>query len=464
MRRCAANLVVRLRYDVGMAGHGFRTGGGSRIRAELMRIYAAAVSAVEPRRVMARAIAGASPATMEVPAIIDRARGVYLLAVGKAALGMAAEARDRIGVRLRDTLAIAPGPLAKDTPSDFRVIAASHPLPDESSVAAGRAALDFAGLADDGDLLIVALSGGASAMMVAPADGIALADKIAIATALMRAGASIRELNAVRKHLSAIKGGQLLRAVHPRVTVLSLVLSDVPGDDLSTIGSGPTAADPFTWSDAIAVLKRRGLWGRAPEAVRAHLERGAAGEIDETVKGGDPVLSRARNIIVGSNETALEAAAKTASQMGYEVDRSHELSGDANVAGRALAAYICGIERPRTCVIAGGETVVKVSGGGRGGRSQQCALAMALELARNAAGRRIAAIFAGTDGIDGPTNAAGAFVSPHTIARSIEARADAEKCLVRNDSYAFFKALGDLIVTGPTGTNVADVFIALVNY
>lgn len=447
-----------------MAAHGFRTGGGSRIRAELMRIYAAAISAVEPRRVMAAAIAGASPATAEVPAIINRARWVYLLAVGKAALGMAAEARERIGGKLRDMLAIAPGPLSKDESSAFPVIAAAHPLPDESSVAAGRAALDFAARAGDGDLLIVALSGGASSLMAAPAEGIALADKLAITSALMRAGASIRELNTVRKHLSAIKGGQLLRRVHPKATVLSLILSDVPGDDLSTIGSGPTAADPSTWSDAIAVLKRRGLWGRAPEAVRSHLERGAAGEIEETLKSGDPALSRARNIIVGGNQTALEAAAITASRMGYEVDRSRELSGDANAAGRALAAYVCGIDRPRACVIAGGETTVKVSGAGKGGRSQQCALAMALELARNAAGRRIAAIFAGTDGIDGPTDAAGAFVSPHTVARSIEARADAEKSLARNDSYTFFKALGDLIVTGPTGTNVADVFIALLNY
>jgi glycerate 2-kinase len=447
-----------------MAAHGFRTGGGSRIRAELMRLYAAAISAVDPSRMIAAAIAGALPTTADVPATIDHARGVYLLAVGKAAIGMAAEGRARLGPKLRDTLAIAPDPLPDDIPSGFRAIAAAHPIPDESSIAAGRAALEFAGRAGQGDLLIVALSGGASSLMTAPADGIALADKIAVASGLMRAGASIRELNTVRKHLSAVKGGQLLRATHPQATVLSLILSDVPGDDLSTIGSGPTAADPTTWPDAIAVLKRRGLWGRAPEAVRSHLERGAAGEIEETVKRDDPILSRARNIIVGGNETALKAAALTASGMGYEVDRSRELSGDANAAGRALAAYICGISRPRICVIAGGETTVKVQGGGKGGRSQQCALAMALELARNAAGRRIAAIFAGTDGIDGPTDAAGAFVGPHTIARSIEARADAEKSLARNDSYAFFKALGDLIITGPTGTNVADVFIALVNY
>jgi glycerate 2-kinase len=349
-------------------------------------------------------------------------------------------------------------------PSDFRVLAGSHPLPDESSCAAGRAALDFAARTGDGDLLIVALSGGASALMALPAEGLALADKIAITSALMRAGASIRELNTVRKHLSAIKGGRLLRAVHPRASVLTLILSDVPGNDLGTIGSGPTAADPTTWSDAIAVLKRRTLWGRAPEAVRAHLERGAAGEIEDTLKNGDSALSRARNIIVADNGTAIEAAAQTASAMGYEVDRSRELAGDANAAGRALAAYICGIDRPNTCVIAGGETTVKITGGGKGGRSQQAALAMAIELARAGANRRIAALFAGTDGIDGPTDAAGAFVSPHTVSRSIEARADAEKCLARNDAYTFFKALGDLVITGPTGTNAADVFVALVNY
>jgi glycerate-2-kinase len=429
-----------------------------------MRIFAAAVSAIEPRRVIANAFMGGSPDAADIPAMLEGARGVYLLAAGKAALGMTAEARERIGLRLRDTLAIAPGPLPDNAPSEFRVLAGSHPLPGESSCAAGRAALDFAARAGDGDLLIVALSGGASALMALPAEGLALADKIAITSALMRAGASIRELNTVRKHLSAIKGGRLLRAVHPRASVLTLILSDVPGNDLGTIGSGPTAADPTTWSDAIAVLKRRTLWGRAPEAVRAHLERGAAGEIEDTLKNGDSALSRARNIIVADNGTAIEAAARTASAMGYEVDRSRELAGDANAAGRALAAYICGIDRPNTCVIAGGETTVKVTGGGKGGRSQQAALAMAIELARAGANRRIAAIFAGTDGIDGPTDAAGAFVSPHTVSRSIEARADAEKCLVRNDAYTFFKALGDLVVTGPTGTNAADVFVALVNY
>jgi glycerate-2-kinase len=299
--------------------------------------------------------------------------------------------------------------------------------------------------------------------MVTPAGDVTLADKIAINSGLLRAGASIREINTVRKHLSAIKGGRLLQAIASDVRVLSLILSDVPGNDLGTIGSGPTAADSTTYADAIAVLKRRGLWGRAPESVRDHLECGAAGQIAETLKRDDAALARVCNVIVGDNGTALEAATAAASSLGYEVERYRELSGEANEVGSALAAYLCRIERERVCVLAGGEPVVTVKGNGLGGRAQQSALAMAIQLAQIGGNRRITALFAGTDGIDGPTDAAGAIVTPATCARAAEARLDPDSALARNDSYTFFKALGDLVITGPTGTNVSDIFIALVN-
>jgi hydroxypyruvate reductase len=446
--------------------------GHSRVRADLLRIYAAAVSAVEPRRLITRALEGAIKGGEDVPSIVADASRIYLLAVGKAATGMATAAQSRVGPKLKEGLIIAPGggETTRTNPDEgstnfgnFQVLPASHPIPDASSEAAGQTALEMVSHAKAGDLLLMLLSGGASALMVAPAGAVKLADKVAVTSALMRAGATIRELNTVRKHLSLVKGGRLLRALAPGVRVLTLILSDVPGNDLATIGSGPTAADPTTYSDAIAVMKRRGLWGRAPENVRDHLERGAAGEFDETLKPGDPMMARVKNLIVGDNGAAIAAAVETATALGYAVERGRELNGEANDVGRALAAHLATIEHERVCVIAGGEPVVTVKGNGRGGRAQQCALAMALELARIAAGRRIAAIFAGTDGVDGPTDAAGAIVTPLTVERGSEAGLDAQAALERNDSYTFFKALGDLVIIGPTGTNVADIFVGLVN-
>ncbi|MBF6559706.1 MAG: DUF4147 domain-containing protein [Candidatus Binataceae bacterium] len=447
----------------------------SRARADLLRIYAAAVAAADPRRVVARALAGEIAGAEAIARQVAESRAIRILAVGKAARGMAAEAARWCGDRLIDGLVIAPPaeesarPAASvtDAPATaerIRVMVAAHPLPDATSAAAGCAALEFAARAAPGELLVLALSGGASSLMVAGAGAVTLEDKNAIAAALMRAGATIRELNIVRRHLSALKGGGLLRAVAPAVAIVNLILSDVAGNDLATIGSGPAVADPSTYTDAIAVLKRRGLWGRAPERVRDHLECGAAGEFVETLKPGDPALARVASVIAGDNRLALEAAAGAAGTLGYRVELWGELKGEANDAGRVLADYAGAIAGDRVCVLAGGEPVVTVKGGGRGGRAQQCALAMAIALDATARDRRIVALFAGTDGIDGPTDAAGAIVTPASVARGAEAQADAAASLMRNDAYNFFHALGDLVITGPTGTNVADLFVGLVNY
>jgi glycerate 2-kinase len=451
----------------------------SRARTDLMRIYAAAVAAVAPRRVVARAMLAEAAGTEEVPAIVARARDVHLLAVGKAALGMAAEAEHRLGGRLIEGLAIAPAGSVADADAPqlrSRVMLAAHPLPDASSAAAARAALEMAARTQPGELLMLALSGGASALIAAPAGAVTLADKITISAALMRSGATIHELNTVRKHLSAIKGGRLLAATAAGVEVLSLILSDVPADSLSddpgkvlaTIGSGPTAADPTSYTDAIGVLKRRRVWGRAPETIRDHLERGAAGEFDETVKPGDAALKRVTNVIIGDNRMAVDAAAQAAAALGYQVQRTRDLGGEADELGRTLARQVSETSAERVCLVAGGEPVVTVTGNGRGGRAQQSALALAIELASIAGNRgrviRAVAMFAGTDGIDGPTDAAGAIATPETIVRAAKAQLDPDTALNRNDAYEFFKALGDLVIVGPTGTNVADIFVALVNY
>jgi glycerate 2-kinase len=441
----------------------------SQARSDLMRIFAAAVAAVAPDRVIARALEGGIPEFQDVPAIVSEAPAIKLLAVGKAAIGMAASAHARTGTKLVEGLIIAPMPPAGTiVPPGFRLITAAHPLPDGSSEVAGRSALEFVSGVGSGELLLLLLSGGASALMCAPPPGITLADKIAVTASLLRSGATIGELNTVRKHLSEVKGGGLLRRLRPDIGLLSLILSDVPGNDLATIGSGPTVADPTSFADAIGVLKRRKLWGRTPEAVRDRLERGNAGAIAETMKVGDEVLARAENVIVGDNAMALEAAGEAALALGYTVQRwqdfGYHLNRDAETVGRDLALHLRGVSSERVCVIAGGEPVVTVRGNGRGGRAQHCALATAIGLDGGDPKAHLCALFAGTDGIDGPTDAAGAIITPTTVARGREARLDAPTFLARNDAYAYFKALGDLLIIGATGTNVADIFVGLVGY
>jgi glycerate 2-kinase len=440
-------------------------------RADLEKIYRAAVAAVDPALLVGRAMDGQCPASEQVPDLIAGAGRILLLAVGKAAAGMAHEIERRIGDRLADALAV----ITRDQQtacsamlspgSKIRVVASAHPVPDESSEQAAHLACEMLHGTTADDLVIVALSGGASAMFTRPAEGLTLEDKIAVNQALFKAGASIRELNIVRKHLSAVKGGRLLHHCGA-ARVLGLIISDVPGNDLATIGSGLTAGDWSSFGDAVSVLKRRNVWGRAPEAVRSYLERAVAGEVGAMVKTGDPILERVTNVIIGDSNLALEGAERAATGLGYHPQRWKALHGEANDAGRALAEYMCAITHERVCIIAGGEPVVTVRGGGKGGRAQQCALAMGIELSQIGRGqrRRIAALVAGTDGIDGPTDAAGAFASPDTVADGEGAGVSAATALTRNDSYNFYKASGGLFVTGPTGTNVSDVFVGLVNY
>ncbi len=442
---------------------------GRAARADLETIYRAAVAAVDPAQLVGRAMDGACHGAEQVPDLIAGASRIFMLAVGKAAAAMAREIERRIADKLADAIAIIPiGTAATTQPAlilkgKVRVLTANHPVPDESSEAAAHAACDMLHGAAADDLVIVALSGGASAMLTWPAEGIALADKIAVNQALLRAGASIRELNVVRKHLSAVKGGRLIRHCGG-ARVLGLILSDVPGNDLATIGSGLTAGDWSSFGDAVAVLKRRNVWGRAPESVRGYLERAVAGEADATVKTNDPILERVTNVIIGDGDAALEGAERAAAALGYHPDRWIELRGEANDVGRAIAVHLCEVTHERVCAMASGESEVTVRGSGRGGRAQQSALAAAIELSQIGPGRRITALFAGTDGIDGPTDAAGAFASPGTVADGNRAGVSAATALIRNDSYNFFKAAGGLFVTGPTGTNVSDIFVALVNY
>ncbi len=389
--------------------------------------------------------------------IYDR---IYLIAVGKAAVPMAQAVEEIVGVPLTEEIVVTKhghnGPLR-----DSVAIEAGHPIPDMAGEkAAARIRKLLQGRLTTRDLLLVAISGGASAILPAPANPVTLKAKQKTTDLLLKAGANIHELNAVRKHLSFLKGGRLAKLAYP-ANVVSLLLSDVIGDPLDVIGSGPTAPDESTFGKAIAVLERYDLLERVPQIVRSYLEAGAVGQIEETPKPGDAIFDNVRNLVVGSNRLALEAAEKEALELGYGVQiLSSNVEGEARDIGLEYAKLLRAVSRgsrPR-CFLAGGETTVTVRGAGKGGRNQELTLAVAIALS----GLENAAVLsAGTDGTDGPTDAAGAFASGSTVSRAAELGLDAREYLARNDSYPFFEALGDLIRTGPTGTNVMDIQILL---
>jgi glycerate 2-kinase len=420
----------------------------------------AAIEAVDAASLVRRALND-----HDLGAALTRAAATDVIAVGKAALPMLRGCAGAVGVPVRHELAI--GPSGQMGPSE--TIAgggewhgAGHPLPNEDSVAAARRALEVAAGVTADDLLLVLLSGGGSALMALPTEDLTLADKQRAVRMLMEQGADIHELNTVRKHLSAIKGGQL--AVAARGSILTLAISDVVGDDLSVIASGPTVADASTFGDAVGVLSRRGGDGLYPAAVVQRLRRGARGEIRETPKPGDPRLTRSNALVIGPQRGAIEGARRAAESLGYRVYVVPDpVTGEARVAGaghvRHVATAVRSLGRP-ACVISSGETTVNVVGAGRGGRNQEFACAMAGSIGQLG---EAAAASIGTDGIDGPTDAAGAIIDSTTLRRAAAAgAADPELYLRENNTYAFFDRLGDLIRTGPTGTNVGDLQVVLV--
>jgi hydroxypyruvate reductase len=385
-----------------------------------------------------------------------------VLAAGKAAGPMLHGFAAACTVSPLRTVGIAPEPPAARSPHvEWHV--AAHPIPTDASVTAARRALAMASAADEQDLLLVLLSGGASSLMALPAGPLSLDVKQRTVRTLLEGGADIHELNTVRKHLSAIKGGQLAAACRGRV--ITLAVSDVVGDDLSVIGSGPAVGDPSTWAMALAVLDRFGGRNGYPgEAVR-WLELGLAGGIPDTPAAGDPRLARATARVIGGRGVAIDAARDAAISLGYHVRVVEQpVVGEARVAAAAHAALVVDVARaaPRPlCVLSAGETTVHVTGNGKGGRNQEFALALAG--ATGDLGPHVAAVSVGTDGVDGPTDAAGAIVDNTTVARADAAGLGPPHLYLRdNNTYAFFAALGDLIKTGPTSTNVGDLQAVLI--
>ncbi|MGC4097443.1 MAG: glycerate kinase [Nitrospira sp.] len=390
---------------------------------------------------------------------IDR---VIAVGAGKASARMAQALETVLGTRLEDGLVIVKTGHTLAT-KRVTVLEARHPIPDRAGLRATQQLLDLTQRLTPRDLLIVLLSGGASSLLPAPVAGVTLTDKQHTTRMLLRSGATINEINVVRKHLSLIKGGGL--ATTTRAKIVTLLLSDVIGDDLGSIGSGPTAADRSTFADAVDVLKRYGSWQTVPAMVRRYLDWGRNGEVSETLKPGSRRLRTVQHHIIGNNRMMLEAVVRTAQPNGLHSKLiASPITGEARVAAKQLTnlakaiATGHGILKRPCCVVAGGETTVTVTGRGKGGRAQEFAASAAFEIAGLP---KTWVVALGTDGTDGPTDAAGAIVSGDTLAQAKKSGIDLGSYLNRHNTYPALKALGCHIHTGPTGTNVNDLYLLL---
>ena len=421
------------------------------LRRHARAVFQAALRAADPADAVARHLARVNP---------ERYRNIYVVGAGKAGAGMARAAERVLGRSItRGLLNTKYGhtaPLRR-----IELNECGHPVPDQQGVEGARRIAEIAAGAGAGDLMLCLISGGASALLPFPAPPVTLAQKQETTKLLLACGATIHEINAVRKHISAIKGGQLARLAYP-AHVLSLLLSDVIGDNLDVIGSGPTAPDASTFAGVRAILEKYEIFDRVPDTIRERIEQGVRGEIPGTPKPGDPAFKRVRNVIVGSNRLAVDAAARRARELGFRpLVLSTEIEGETREIARMHAAIAREIVhtgrpvKPPACVISGGETTVKLRGQGLGGRNQEFTLAAAIDIAGLP---QVVVLSAGTDGSDGPTDAAGAIADGGTLARDPRAR----RFLDDNDSYHYFAGLHDLIVTGPTHTNVMDVRLMLV--
>ncbi len=449
---------------------------GSNLRADAEACLQAAVAAVEPEALTAGYLERhpkvfprlpPSETLFRLPPFGGTigANQIAVAGVGKAAAAMARGARRVLGDRLSGGILIVPEGQVDEAPGGFEVHGGGHPIPNDDGALGALHIHRLAAGLGAGDVLLCLISGGGSALMTLPPKDVTLAAVQATTEALLRSGATIGELNCVRKHLDQLKGGRLARLAHP-ARVVALVLSDVVGDPVDVIASGPVTADPTTFADAVAILERYGVWERVPAPVRRYLAGGLAGRAPESPKPGEPCFERVTTEVVGSNRLAADAALAEAYARGYAtLLLTTWLSGEAREVGRVLAAVGREIQargRPiaaPACVVAAGETTVTVRGAGRGGRNQEVALGAAFAL-EGAEGVLVASM--GTDGIDGPTDAAGAVAGGATLARARRLGLDAGRALADNDAYPFFRATGDLIVTGPTGTNVMDVALVMV--
>jgi glycerate 2-kinase len=425
------------------------------LRESARSIFDAALAAGDVRPLVTRALAE----------VAKPAHGrVLVVGAGKASGAMAAAVEQAWGDRITEGVVAVKDGYTVPT-RRVRLLEAGHPVPDERGAAAARQIRALAESAAADDVVLVLVSGGGSALTPAPVPPITLGDKQAMTRLLLAAGATINQLNAIRKHCSLLKGGQLARAATP-ARVEALLLSDVVGDPLDVIASGPTTPDASTFAEALDVLDRFALRERAPQPIVQRLEQGARGELPETPKPGDPLFARVRNTVIGNNALVVEAAAARARELGFTPHvLTRSLEGEAREMARQFVEMARALRAgrgpvaPPACVIAGGETTVTVRGRGKGGRCQEFALAAALDMEGL---RDVVMLAAGTDGTDGPTEAAGAVVDGESAARARARGADPAASLAENDSHDLLAGIGDLVTTGPTHTNLLDLYLALV--
>jgi len=400
------------------------------------------------------------------PQPLPEYEAIRVVGMGKAALAMAGVLERELGETIRDGCVVVPEgypasvPDAVPRPQTVEVMVGGHPVPTTGSVRGARRIAAQAEAATDGELVLVLVSGGGTALSTHPVESLELADLKRTYHLLLRSGVDVHRMNAVRKHLTRLGGGQLARAAQP-AHVSALILSDVVGDDFSVIASGPTVSDPTTYEDAMRVLYTHDLWTEVPAPVRTHLSDGARGRSPETPKTGADCFTHTTNTLLGANRTALAAAREAARARGYEVRAvTEEVEGEARTVGRAHVEAMLQekVSRP-TCWLWGGETTVTVTGDGTGGRNQEVALGAAF--AMEEASVPAVVLSGGTDGIDGPTDAAGAWATPHTTERARAADCDPKAHLRQNNAYPLFEAIGQLLRPGPTHTNVMDVHVGL---
>ena len=435
-------------------------------RQHLLAIFREGVAAVQPSEAVKKHVTVRGEALIVGGRRYDLGgvRHIFVVGAGKAAAHIAHALEEILAERIaKGWVNVKTGHTLKLR--KVHIHEAGHPVPDQAGV---RGAREIVGILEDAredDLVFCCLTGGGSALLPLPADGVSLEDKQALTRQLLACGANINDVNAVRKHLSRLKGGQLARLAQP-AQLIALILSDVIGDPLDTIASGPTAPDATTFAEALAVLRRYGIEERVPGNVLEYLRAGAAGNSPETPKPGDAMFSRVANLIVANNGAAVEGCGRKATELGYHpLVLSTRTEGEAREVARSHVAVARKVLRhgrpvaPPACIISSGETTVTVRGDGLGGRNQEFALASALAVSGTDG---IAILAAGTDGTDGPTDAAGAFADGTTCERAAQISLEAGDYLARNDAYHFFDAVGDLLRTGPTGTNVMDLYLFLV--
>jgi len=436
------------------------------LRAHARDIFTAALAAADPFAAVRANVRLTGERLRAGDRVYDlgRMRNLFVAGCGKASARMAVALEDLLGDRIAGGIVVVKyghGLALKK----IEIVEAGHPIPDRAGLAGARRIAELVRARAERDLIFFLLSGGGSALLPFPAAGLSLAAEQQTTDALLKSGAAIAEVNALRKHLSRLKGGRLAALAAP-AGVIALILSDVIGDALDAIASGPTAPDPSTYGNCLDIVDRYRLRKKIPPTALDYLRRGAAGAHEETPKPGDPIFDKVQNLIVGSNRMAVAAARERAAQLGFNTTVLAEpVEGESRLAAKKFARLVkklAGAKRADSrplCVIAGGETTVTVRGNGAGGRNQEFALAAAVEISGRAG---VVILSGGTDGTDGPTDAAGGIVDGYSVARGRAQGLAAETFLDRNDSHSFLRAADDLLITGPTLTNVMDVQVALI--